>query len=590
MSIKALYKNYLYRMLIFPLALSIIFVGAVGADSPKDYLGCVSEALAALETGLTRESMLSLKKAVAYNANDPLAHVALGITLLSGGRTEDAMSEFTDAAELDTCAEALYGQGLVRLSKGQYESAIASFIQAQAARPDLDIQSAIDYARMMSNGSIAQVATESEDESLQALIALKLMNEGNHTEAINIWKELQAKSVRTTFGERIGCSMTFLKETPAALTGWPINEPYRFVSAAKSKLPVVSGTVTLKADLTRAQSVSMVAFFVDDVLVGITNHHPFQYGWNTRNTVNGSHIIKIKGNDNSGFTISEKSTEVMVSNSGKRSPSLVKGEAAAKVWGELWKSLKLKPSVAAINYNLAICAINLKDTEVAIGGLERVLAVDPTYRDAADRLSTLYQSNNRHVKLYKVDTDKKVIALTFDDGPKANTGELLDVLKKKNVKATFFVVGKQVETYPGILQKICDEGHEIQNHTYNHRDLEYLSDKDITLELFKTSAAVRSIVGKELRFIRPPGGHEGAKLPAIAKKFGLTTVFWTLNCSKFEGTKKEKIYNYIVSGAKPGAIILMHNAETVTLNALPGIIDELRKRGYTFVTLSEMVR
>lgn len=590
MSILALYIKHLYGILIFPLALSIIFAGAVNASSPKDYTGYVSEALATLETGQTRESLLSLRKAVAYNANDPLAHVALGLTLLSGGRADDAMSKFMDAAELDTCAEALYGQGLVRLNKGQYESAISSFTLAQAAKPELNIQSAIDYTRMMSNGSVAQVASESQDESIQALLALKLMNESNYAEAISIWKELQAKSVRPTFGERIGCSMTFLKNAPVARNGWPINEPYRSVSVAKSKLPVVSGTVTLNADLTRAKSVSMVSFFVDDMLVGITNHHPFQYGWDTTHTANGPHAVKIKGNDNSGFVISEKSTEVMVSNKGKRSPSLVKGEAAAKAWEKLWELLKLKPSVAAINYNLAICAISTQDTDTAIGGLERVLAVDPGYRDAADRLAALYQPKIIATKLYKVDTDRKVIALTFDDGPKANTGELLDVLKKKDVNATFFVVGKQVETYPSTLQRICAEGHEVQNHTYNHRDLEYLSDKDITLELFKNCAAVRSIAGKELRFIRPPGGHEGARLPAIAKRFGITTVFWTLNCSKLEGTKKEKIYNYVVSGAKPGAIILMHNAETVTLNALPGIIDELRKRGYTFVTLSELVR
>lgn len=576
--------------MVFPLALGILYTGAACASSPKDYLGNISAALDALETGKNRDSLQSLTKALTYNASDPIAHVALGLTLLSGGRADDAMSEFTAAAELNPGAEASYGQGLVRLNKGQYESAISSFNQAQAARSDPNIQSAIDYARLMSNGSYAQVDPDSQNESMQAQLALKLMNDGNFSDALPIWKKLQAVAVRPTFGERIGCSMTFLKDSPITLTGWTINEPYHAPSPEKSKLPVVSGTITLKADLSRAQSVSMVSFFVDDVLVGITNHHPFEYGWDTNKSANGPHAVKIKGNDSSGFVISEKSTRVMVHNTGKKAPSLVTGEEADKVWKKLWQLLILKPSAAAINYNLAVCAINSQDTETAVAGLERVLAIDPGYRDAANRLAALYKPNSGEARLFKANTNKKVIALTFDDGPKANTPELLDLLKKKNVKATFFVVGKQTETYKSTLQRLCGDGHEVQNHTYNHRDLEYISDKEIMQELFKTCAAVRSLTGKELRFIRPPGGHEGARLPKIAKKFGITTVFWTVNCSKLEGTTKEKISNYVVSSAKPGAIILMHNAETVTLRALPNIIDELRKRGYSFVTLSELIR
>lgn len=249
--------------------------------------------------------------------------------------------------------------------------------------------------------------------------------------------------------------------------------------------------------------------------------------------------------------------------------------------------MALKPSVAAINYNLALCSIELDDSQGAKAALERVLAARPDYPDAARTLSRLCGHEN-HVRLYKGDGNRRTIALTFDDGPRRDSGRLLDVLKAKQVKATFFVVGKQVQAYPQVLKRMADEGHEIGNHTYSHRDMEYLNEEDITQEVLRTTAAVRSITGRDVRFLRPPGGHEGKKLPNVAKRFGITTVFWTADAAKLEGTTHKKIYDYVVSTARPGGIVLLHNMELCTLQALPQIIDTLRAKGYSFVTLSEL--
>ena len=190
--------------------------------------------------------------------------------------------------------------------------------------------------------------------------------------------------------------------------------------------------------------------------------------------------------------------------------------------------------------------------------------------------------------LQRIAGGEKTIALTFDDGPKKDTGIILDILKTKDVKATFFVVGKQVDVFPELLKRVAAEGHEIGDHTYNHRDLEYLSEPEITQEIFKTAATVRSLTGREIHFVRPPGGHEGTKLPNVMRKFGLTTAFWTADCAKFEGTTRKRIYDYVVSSARPGGIILLHNMEMCTVQALPDIIDTLRAKGYTFVRLSEL--
>lgn len=552
----------------------------------KTYLDFVGESLAAIEEGRTGDSVKSLQQALGTNANDPLAHNALGLTLLIGGRAGDAKAEFSIAAQLDPGgAEAAYGLGLVYLAKPDLSEAARFFCQAQQARPDLGIEGAIGYVKSLAGG-IFESSGESDDQSVLALHARALMNAGNWADAEAIWTTLQAKAVRRGFAEQLGCSMTFVRTAPVALGGWQLGKTYRALTIARDKLPVMSGNVNLRADLSRAREVHLVSFFVDGKFVGMTNASPFNYIWDTKATPNGAHIVKIQGCNSSGDVVSEKSANVLVSNKGSTAPSQrVMGAQADAAWRWLWRCMTLKPSAAAINYNLAICASQTGDTETAKMALERVLAAEPTYQDAAQRLSALYKPKGSYVRLYKLNSNRKVVALTFDDGPKKDTGQILDILKAKGVKATFFLVGKQVDTFPELVKRIAKEGHLIGCHTYNHRDMENVSENEITQEVFKTVTTVRNLTGQDMRYLRPPGGHEGKRLPNVMRRFGFTTVFWSSNCVKCEGTTRKKLYNYAVSTAKPGSIILLHNLELVTVQALPDIIDTLRTKGYDFVTL-----
>lgn len=572
-------------------AAALLLVLACGAalGTDKTYLDCVNDALSVIEQGRTTDALGSLRQALGINANDPLAHVALGLALLEGGRGEDARSEFALAAKLDPdSVEAQYGLGLICLRKTDLSGAATRFIQARQARPDLDMQGSIGYVKWLAGGAF-EPSSSGEDESAQAMRALVLMKDKNYGDAQTIWSELRKKAARTGFGERLGCSMSFVKTAPVAVTGWPMGRSYRPVTAARSKLTVVAGNLDLKADLSKARDVALVSFFVDGRFVGMTNTPPFHYVWNTTQTPNGEHTLKIQGTDLSGVVVSEKSAIVLVQNKGAATPSgKVAGTQAEKVRDRLWNAIALKPSAAAINYNLAICDIEQGDTQGAKAALERALAANPTYLDAAHRLSTLYKPSGSYVRLHRGAGGGKTIALTFDDGPKKDAGRILDILKSKDAKATFFVVGKQAEMFPELVKRMADEGHEIGNHTYNHRDLEYLSETEITQEIFKTVAVVRALTGRQTRFLRPPGGHEGAKLPNVMRRFGLTAVYWTSNCAKLEGTTRKKILDYAVSSAKPGGIILLHNLELCTVQALPDIIDALRAKGYSFVTLSEL--
>ncbi len=564
---------------------------AIAAE--KTYLDWVSDGLAAIEAGRMPDAVESLQQALVANENDPLAHCALGFALLVGGRPpSDANGEFAAATQLDPdCAEAKYGLGLVALAKPDLGEAGTLFAQAQQMQTEINMAGTIGYVKSLAGGSYDPPAGNPYDESLQALRALALMKTGSYGDAESIWHNLQAKAYRTGCGERLGCSMTFDRAKPLALTGWPVGKSYRPAAASRRKLPTVSGNVSLKADLSKAQEVHIVSFFVDGAFVGMSNTAPFNYIWDTRKTPNGVHVVKIEGSDSRSAVVTSKSMTVVVANQGERLPSAqVTGERADKLWQRLWACMCIKPSAATVNYNIALCAGRRGDRDAEKAALERVLAADPDRTDAATRLSALYGPAAHAAPLYRGSTSKKVIALTFDDGPKSDTDRILDILKAKDVKATFFVVGKQVDTYPDTVKRIAADGHQIGCHTYNHRDLEYLTESEITQEFFKTTATVRMLTGREVRYLRPPGGHEGKKLPAVARRFGLTTVFWTANCSPYEGKSQKKLFEYVVSSAKPGGIVLLHNLELVTVQALPDIIDALRRKGYEFVTVSELPR
>lgn len=184
----------------------------------------------------------------------------------------------------------------------------------------------------------------------------------------------------------------------------------------------------------------------------------------------------------------------------------------------------------------------------------------------------------------------KEIALTFDDGPVPSaTPKILEVLNKEGVKATFFVVGKMVEKYPWLLERIWKEGHDVGNHTYNHPDLTKLSKKDILEELDKTRILIKKITGKDTYLFRPPGGRYDNKVIVTTTLTGYKMILWTDYPGDYGCPYSKVIYQRTVSKAEDEGIILLHNGLDVTLEALPKIISELKKGKYRFVTISELM-
>ena len=177
--------------------------------------------------------------------------------------------------------------------------------------------------------------------------------------------------------------------------------------------------------------------------------------------------------------------------------------------------------------------------------------------------------------------DKKMIYLTFDDGPGAYTEQILDILKKYNVHAVFFLVGRNMTVYPNTVKRIKAEGHTIGNHSYTHVDLSKLSDAGITDELAHTQKTIKDIAGIQADLFRPPYGSINAKVYDIMTKQQLSLMMWSIDPRDWSKPGVPEITKRVVDSLKPGGNVLFHVLHQQTPDALPAIIEAIRAHGYT---------
>jgi len=189
---------------------------------------------------------------------------------------------------------------------------------------------------------------------------------------------------------------------------------------------------------------------------------------------------------------------------------------------------------------------------------------------------------------------KKPIALTFDDGPWPNTtSQILATLKKQKVKATFFVIGKHVKLYPPLIKKVVAEGHAIGNHTWSHEYGHY-TEAAAAQELDETAKLVYKTTGVKTALFRPPAGILNNGLVATAQEKKYAVIMWSVDSKdwRYRGNTSQSLVESVLKEAKPGGIVLMHDGggdRTTTVQALPQIIAQLKKQGYTFVTVPELL-
>ncbi|MEE1031851.1 MAG: polysaccharide deacetylase family protein [Ruminococcus sp.] len=205
-----------------------------------------------------------------------------------------------------------------------------------------------------------------------------------------------------------------------------------------------------------------------------------------------------------------------------------------------------------------------------------------------------YKSNNIYEKeeetIYVsnlLEAEKPKIALTFDDGPSLNwTPMLLDGLKERGVKATFFLIGENAEANPEIVKRIYEEGHLIGNHTYSHVEIAKVSDEEAYQEIEKANEVLISITGKRPEYMRPPFGSWQKELE---EKVSMFPVMWNVDPLDWTTTDTAEIVNRVVTETEENDIILMHDCYESSVKAALQIIDIFTEKGYEFVTVDEMI-
>jgi len=193
-------------------------------------------------------------------------------------------------------------------------------------------------------------------------------------------------------------------------------------------------------------------------------------------------------------------------------------------------------------------------------------------------------------------TDSAFVALTFDDGPSGDTERILDVLNNYGVSATFFMVGRQIETFPGIALRVAEAGHEIGNHSFSHPIYLYRSARETRRQLERTQQIIADVTGVRARLARPPCGVRTPGYFRAASALGLKTVQWTVAGFDWKKRSPVDIAQSVLNDVSAGSIILLHDGDsanlrdrTATVEALPLIIEGIREKGLQIAPLARLL-
>ena len=185
-------------------------------------------------------------------------------------------------------------------------------------------------------------------------------------------------------------------------------------------------------------------------------------------------------------------------------------------------------------------------------------------------------------------TVNKVIALTFDDGPGPYTAHLLDILDQYGAKATFFLIGSKVSGQASVVRSIHARGHQLGNHSWSHPELPKLSVDQIAGEIDRTNEAIRQATGVKPTILRPPYGAANGVVLEQLRARGMSSILWSVDTRDWADRNSQIVCSRAVAGARPGAVILMHDIHQTSVNAVPCILSSLKQQGYSFVTIQRL--
>lgn len=208
----------------------------------------------------------------------------------------------------------------------------------------------------------------------------------------------------------------------------------------------------------------------------------------------------------------------------------------------------------------------------------------------AHTLSDTVSADVRMIPIYNVETDENKVAMTFNCAVgNSDIDEILSILKKYNVKATFFLLGSWADDYPEEVQKIYDAGHEIGNHSYSHNDMPSMSYEKILLDIQKCNETIRNITGCSPTLFRAPSGSYDNKTISAAENLGMITIQWDVDSIDWKNISADEILKRVTTKVQKGSIIQLHTGTDHTAEALPNIIKILKDHGYEFMLINDLI-
>ena len=190
--------------------------------------------------------------------------------------------------------------------------------------------------------------------------------------------------------------------------------------------------------------------------------------------------------------------------------------------------------------------------------------------------------NARHIQ-------RPMVALTFDDGPSAHTGRILDVLEYHDARATFFVIGRGLRARPEVALRAHQLGNEVANHLYHHQIMTVMSDDNIIVDVRAGSRAIAAITGVSPPIMRPPGGAVNDRVAQVVGNEGYALILWSIDTNDWRDRNADTIYQRIMSNVRDGDIILLHDTHQTTAAAMERVIPSLIREGFMLVTVSELL-
>jgi peptidoglycan-N-acetylglucosamine deacetylase len=582
----------LVTLLLAALALTLLAVSAAQSE-PENYAQILQRAIQQMDHGEYNAAVASLDEALTLEPSEPVGRVALAVALSHTRKIDLAIDELSEVlAAYPGNGLAAYGLATCLLSEGELKQAKAWYAQSSKSG-QCDAGAAIAYIKLLSGQTAEAAKPISHNRGGRDLADLfveadALRKLGREDEAQSLLVELVPLARKPWYDEDYGAVMSLERQSPIKFTGEALTSLPQMRVSANAKMPKVKGDVTLRPDATAPAGTQFVTFSIDGSVAGIVNSEPYAFNWNTTRYANGIHTVSVSIESASGPQVAGKTMRYWVQNSAPGKGNEISGPEAESLRAALWNRMRLRPSIKLACYYAGKYYCKQSEWGKAAGYLEQAVACDPGYSDARLLLCKCY-GRSGYKQVSSGPKSAKFVALTFDDGPNKSTQALLDLLDKLDVRATFFMVGKQIQAQPTLVKSMAEKGHDIEIHTFNHRNMGQLTEREAEQELLKCAAVIRDVTGKECAFFRPPGGHLSAAAQVAAARYGLTGVFWNIGCNKYEGMPPASMAQYVSSTIQGGAIILMHNGNETAMKALPDIVSDLKGRGYRFVTVSELV-